>query len=65
MGSTSGRTARFNGLISQANKEKLQHHKGDMSEAAFVDLILSLYFDLFKKPETHRVPRVRKTTKPR
>lgn len=65
MASTSGRTARVNARISPENKRKLLHHKGDMSEAAFLDKILTLYFDPFKNPETDRVARVRKTTESR
>lgn len=64
MGSHSGRTARINARVTPENKAKLLHHKGDLSEAAFLDQILSLYFDPFKTPGKPRGTRVRTTTKP-
>lgn len=41
---SSGRTARLNVRITEENKAKLKRHKGILSEAAFTDSVLSLYF---------------------
>lgn len=49
MASSSGRTARLHVLITDNNKFKLAQERGNLSEAAFVNQILTEWFEINRR----------------